>query len=77
MRKLLDRQVDKQNENLKTIIPGVMQSLVKCVMKIKNYKNKELEKMTSIKGFYWKEAASEAWLDQFRCTYANYCFYIR
>ena len=35
MSELLDKQVDTENENLKIKIPGFMQALVKCVMKIK------------------------------------------
>ena len=36
MSELLDKQVDTQNEkNLKIKIPGFMQALVKCAMKIK------------------------------------------
>ena len=35
MSESLDKEVDGQNENLKIKIPGFMQALVKCVMKIK------------------------------------------
>ena len=37
---LLDKQVDTENENLKIIIPGFTQALVKCAMKIKKQKKK-------------------------------------
>ena len=40
MSELLDNQVDTQNENLKKI-PGFTQALVKCVMKIKNWKKND------------------------------------
>ena len=40
MSELLDKQVDTENENLKIIIPGFTQALVKCVMKIKESEEK-------------------------------------
>ena len=35
MSKLLDKQVDTQNKNLKIKISGFTQALIKCAMKIK------------------------------------------
>ena len=40
MSELLDKQVDTQNENLKVKILRFTQALVKCAMKIMNYKKK-------------------------------------
>ena len=40
MSELLDKQVDTENENLKIKIPGFMQALVKCAMKIKESRTK-------------------------------------
>ena len=66
MSELLDKQVDKENENLKIKIPGFTQALVKCAMKIKESRKKRLlRKNFLLKGGLYK-AVSEDWLVRFQ-----------
>ena len=60
MSELLDKQVDKE---MKIKIPGFMQALVKCAMKIKERKRKKRlpHKFFLLKGGLYK-AVSEDWL---------------
>ena len=41
MSKLLDKQVDTENEKLKIKIPGFTQALIKCAMKLKESRRKK------------------------------------
>ena len=52
MSELLDKQVDTENENLKIIIPGFTQALVKCVMKIKESRRIRRKNDCHINFFY-------------------------
>ena len=68
MSELLDKQVDTENENLKIKIPGLMQALLKCAMKIKKVEEKKkqlLRRNFLLKGGLYK-AVSEDWLVRFR-----------
>ena len=66
MSELLDKQVD--TENLEINIPGFMQALVKCAMKIKESRRKKKIdcriKIFLLKGGLYK-AVSEDWLVRF------------
>ena len=64
MSELLDKQVDTENENLKIIIPGFTQALVKCVMKIKGKNDCRIKVFLLKRGLY--KAVSEDWLVRFR-----------
>ena len=47
MSELLDKQVDTENENLKIKIPRFMQALVKCAIKIKESRRKQVDVLPS------------------------------
>ena len=62
MSELLDKQIDTEIENLKIKIPGFMQALVKCAMKIKkNWKKimTALQKYLLLKGGFYKAVSED------------------